>query len=309
MEMVLTIAEAIHELGVDRRLDPVIAIGGGVCMDIVGFAASIYRRRTPYVRVPTTLMGYVDASVGAKTGVNFSGKKNKLGAYIPPALTLLDRTFLGTLDERQLANGAAEIAKMALVKDPELFELLASHGPELIAHKFQDLPPSASAEAVVPPSAGGRARAPTRVLNLAISTMLEELAPNLWEQSLERLVDFGHVFSMELEMAALFDEKLFHGEAVAIDMAFSSCLSHVRGHIDSSTLDAILGMMSGLQLPVYHPMMDAAMCDEALYERVKFSQGQKLPLPTAKGEARLFNDVTMEQVVAALDEWKARCAA
>merc|ERR1711871_438847 len=71
MEMVLKIAETIHDLGIDRRLDPVIAIGGGVCMDIVGFAASIYRRRTPYVRVPTTLMGYVDASIGAKSGVNF----------------------------------------------------------------------------------------------------------------------------------------------------------------------------------------------------------------------------------------------
>merc|ERR1712023_497854 len=81
MDMVLTIAEAIHTLGIDRRLDPVIAIGGGVCMDIVGFAASIYRRRTPYVRVPTTLMGYVDASIGAKTGVNFDGKKNKLGDH------------------------------------------------------------------------------------------------------------------------------------------------------------------------------------------------------------------------------------
>merc|ERR1712023_73952 len=99
-----------------------------------------YRRRTPYIRVPTTLMGYVDASVGAKTGVNFSGKKNKLGAYIPPALTLLDRSFLATLDERQLANGAAEIAKMALVKDPELYQLLCAHGPQLIANKFQDAP-------------------------------------------------------------------------------------------------------------------------------------------------------------------------
>merc|ERR1719440_1432459 len=112
-------------------------------MDIVGFAASIYRRRTPYIRVPTTLMGYVDASVGAKTGVNFANKKNKLGAYLPPALTLLDPRFLSSLDSRQLANGAAEIVKMAIVKDPELLELLAKHGPELIEYKFQDLPEAA----------------------------------------------------------------------------------------------------------------------------------------------------------------------
>jgi len=298
IEMVLTIAEAIHELGIDRRLDPVIAIGGGVCMDIVGFAASIYRRRTPYIRVPTTLMGYVDASVGAKTGVNFAGKKNKLGAYIPPALTLLDRSFLATLDERQLSNGAAEIAKMALVKDPELFGLLADFGPELIAHKFQDLP-----------DADGRAAtAPSRVLYLSIQTMLEELAPNLWEDSLNRLVDFGHVFSMELEMDVLFEEKLFHGEAVAIDMAFSSCLAYVRGHYDSRTLDAILDMMRGLKLPVYHAQLGAEMAETAMYERVKFSSGQKLPLPTGAGEARIFNDVLPEQIMAALAVWEARCA-
>merc|ERR1719502_1802720 len=283
IEMVLKIAEAIHELGIDRRLDPVIAIGGGVCMDIVGFAASIYRRRTPYVRVPTTLMGYVDASVGAKSGVNFEAepgvwKKNKLGAYLPPAITLLDRSFLATLDERQLANGAAEIVKMAIVKDPELLDLLATHGPELIEHKFQKNP-YASADAWEADDAA------SRVLYLAIETMLEELAPNLWEDSLERLVDFGHVFSMELEMALLYDEKLFHGEAVAIDMAYSACLSFVRGQISAEYRDRLLATMRGLGLPVYH---------EGLDERVKFSSGQKIPLPTAEGEARLFNDISMD---------------
>merc|ERR1740127_214011 len=209
-------------------------------MDIVGFAASIYRRRTPYIRVPTTLMGYVDASVGAKTGVNFAGKKNKLGAYIPPALTLLDRSFLATLDERQLSNGAAEIAKMALVKDPELFGLLADFGPELIAHKFQDLP-----------DADGRAAtAPSRVLYLSIQTMLEELAPNLWEDSLNRLVDFGHVFSMELEMSALGTEyELMHGEAVATDMAYMTVLSCVLGNITPSVRDTILHMLRRCSVP------------------------------------------------------------
>jgi len=295
MDMVLKIAEAIHDLGIDRRLDPVIAIGGGVCMDIVGFAASLYRRRTPYIRVPTTVMGYVDASIGAKTGVNFLGQKNKLGAYLPPALTLLDRSFLGSLDQRQLSNGAAEILKMALVKDGELYELLANHGEELIDGKFQDA------------DAGGSV-ASARVLNLAIQTMLEELAPNLWEDSLERLVDFGHVFSMELEMSVLHDEKLFHGEAVAIDMVFSSVLAHVRGHISMPYLESIIATARGLKLPVYDERMDSAKVASALKDRIKFSQGQKIPLPTGHGVARLFNDVTQEQMDEALALWKQLCA-
>merc|ERR1712146_720978 len=96
---------------------------------------------------------------------------------------------------------------------------------------------------------------------------------------LSRVVDFGHVFSMELEMAMLNDDKLFHGEAVAIDMAFSSVLAHVRGHLDADTLRLILDAMVGLRLPVYHAHFDSAMTAEALYERIKFSQGQKIPLP------------------------------
>ena len=291
IEMALKIAEQIHELGIDRRLDPVIAIGGGVCMDIVGFAASIYRRRTPYVRVPTTLMGYVDASVGAKTGVNFCDKKNKLGCYVPPALAILDRQFLATLDARQISNGAAEIMKMALVKDAELFDLLERHGPALVAHKFQALPD------------GVGDAPPSRVLDLSIHTMLEELAPNLWEDSLERLVDFGHVFSMELEMAQLHADKLYHGEAVAIDMAFCTVLAYVRGQIDAQLRDRILRATKGLGLPIYHPAFDEAMCDEAMYERVKFSSGQKMPLPTGVGESRLFNDISMDECRAALALW------
>jgi len=296
MEMVMEIAKAIDEHGIDRRFDPVIAIGGGVCMDIVGFAASIYRRRTPYIRVPTTLMGYVDASVGAKSGVNFNGKKNKLGAYLPPCMAILDRSFLSSLDERQLANGAAEIAKMAIVKSPELLELLEKSGAELIKYKFQDFPEEL-----------GGSEVPSRVLHLAIQTMLEELAPNLWEDSLNRLVDFGHIFSLELEMDSLFAEKLFHGEAVAIDMAYSVVLANVRGDIDNDTRDRIISTMTSLKLPVFHEMQDTKMCAKAMYERVKFSQGQKVPLPVAYGRARIFNDVSQQQMDEALDVWCELC--
>ena len=145
--------------------------------------------------------------------------------------------------------------------------------------------------------------APSRVLYLAIHTMLEELAPNLWEDSLERLVDFGHVFSMELEMAVLHTDKLYHGEAVAIDMAFSAVLAYVRGQISAEYRDRLLATMRGLGLPVYHEGFDEPMVEEALYERVKFSSGQKIPLPTAEGEARLFNDISMDQCREALALW------
>merc|ERR1711971_1043305 len=189
MELTLEVAKKMKEFNIDRRTEPVLAIGGGVCLDVVGLAGALFRRRTPYIRVPTTALSYVDASVGAKNGVNFAGSKNRLGTYVPPCAALLDPVFIETQGNRDVANGVGEMCKMAIMKSPELYALLEQNGPRLVSDKFA--PCSKDDEA------------PARVLQLAIETMLEELSPNLWENSLDRLVDFGHAVGQDLEMAAL----------------------------------------------------------------------------------------------------------
>merc|ERR1712070_617758 len=136
MDKVMAVAEAMKKFNIDRRTEPVIAIGGGVALDIVGLAASLFRRRTPYIRVPTTALSYVDASVGAKSGVNFKGYKNALGMYVPPAAALLDSDFFKTESPRRIANALAEMAKMAIMKSSELFELLEDNAERLVADKF-----------------------------------------------------------------------------------------------------------------------------------------------------------------------------
>merc|ERR1719506_3325182 len=104
METTLQICEEMKQFNIDRRLEPVIAIGGGVCLDVVGLAASLFRRRTPYIRVPTTALSYVDASVGAKNGCNFCCSKNRLGTYVPPVAALLDCDFFKTQGSRDISN-------------------------------------------------------------------------------------------------------------------------------------------------------------------------------------------------------------
>merc|ERR1712070_1161664 len=104
MDKVMAVAEAMKKFNIDRRTEPVIAIGGGVALDIVGLAASLFRRRTPYIRVPTTTLAYVDAAVGAKSGVNFMDAKNFLGTYVPPAAVLLDKKFFATENPRRISN-------------------------------------------------------------------------------------------------------------------------------------------------------------------------------------------------------------
>merc|ERR1712151_1428305 len=137
METVLKVCKKMKEFNIDRRTEPVIAIGGGVCLDVVGLAASILRRRTPYIRVPTTSLAYVDASVGAKNGCNFMGSKNRLGTYVAPAAALLDSSFFKTQQRREVSNSLGEMAKMSLMKSKELFHLLEKHGHRLIEDRFE----------------------------------------------------------------------------------------------------------------------------------------------------------------------------
>ncbi|MBZ6283722.1 sedoheptulose 7-phosphate cyclase [Streptomyces olivaceus] len=287
MQTVFEIVSSMDAFGVSRRREPVIAIGGGVLTDLVGLAASLYRRSTPYVRVPTTLICMVDAAIGAKTGVNFHEHKNRLGTYHPSAVTLVDREFLGTLSTRHVCNGLAEILKMAMVKDAELFEHLAAHGPYLVQNGMRAGAGPAGDEVA------------TEVMRLAIHGMLEELEPNLWEHDLRRPVDFGHSFSPAIEMQAL--PQLLHGEAVCIDMALSSVLAHRRGLLDESQLHRVLDVMAALGLPTWHPVCTSELIARGLGDTVRHRDGQQLlPLPDCIGHVRFVNDVTQDELDAAL---------
>nr|XP_019951894.1 PREDICTED: uncharacterized protein LOC109635260 [Paralichthys olivaceus] len=292
MELVTKILEEVHDFGIDRRSEPIIAIGGGVCLDVVGLVASLYRRRTPYIRVPTTVLSYVDASVGAKTGVNFAGGKNKLGSYVPPVATFLDRSFFQTLPMRQISNGIAEMLKMALMKHLGLFQLLEAEGRRLLDTKLQSDGTNSSE----------REDSATASTRIAIETMLEELAPNLWEDDLDRLVDFGHLISPELEMRVL--PALLHGEAVNIDMSFMVYVAHQRGLLTADEKGRIIRCMLGLELPVWHQDCTLALIQKSLQERLRHSAGSlRMPLPTGLGQAEIFHDMMEENISRAYEEW------
>lgn len=278
-DAVCQVVDAMNDFGIDRRREPVIAIGGGVLTDIVGFAASIYRRGTPYIRIPTTLIGLVDAGVGVKTGVNYSTGKNRLGTYAPATATFLDRSFLRSLDLRHISNGLAEILKMALIRSEKLFDLLESHGPAVRADRFQG-------------TSGDLARAADAIIAESIHLMLEELQPNLWESSLERCVDYGHTFSPTVEMHAL--PELLHGEAVVIDMALTTALSTLRGDVSEAQADRIFSVIRALGLPLWNDVLDdTSLLEHALQDTVRHRDGQqRLPLPLGIGRHRFVNDVT-----------------
>lgn len=289
IDTVLELVGLLDGFELDRRREPLIAIGGGVLSDIVGLLASMYRRSTPYVRVPTTLMGLVDAGVGIKTGVNHGGHKNRLGSYHAPVHALLDPSFLGTLDRRHISNGMAEILKIALVCDERLFELLKQHGPQLRRSRFGS--PELCDES-------------GEVLMRAIQGMLEQLEPNMWEGDLERLVDYGHTFSPTIEMRAL--PELLHGEAVAIDMAITTMIAWRRGMLTGEERDGVLAVTRSLGLPTWHDVCAPDLLMGSLRETTRHRDGlQRIPLQDGIGAARFVNDISDAELTRACADLRA----
>ncbi|KAK1121876.1 2-epi-5-epi-valiolone synthase-like [Acipenser oxyrinchus oxyrinchus] len=190
-----------------------------------------------------------------------------------------------------MSNGLAEILKMALMKHKGLFELLESHGKFLLDTNCQ------SCNGLL--DHGCIALMTSRT---AIETMLEELAPNLWEDDLDRLVDFGHLISPELELKVL--PTLMHGEAVNIDMAYMTYVSNDRGFLTTAERNRIIQRMKNLELPVWHHDFSLNPVKISLNERLKHSEGlQRMPLPTGVGTAEIFNDIDDEVLERAFKKW------
>jgi len=272
MEAVLDVCRLAQDLKLDRR-SVLIAFGGGVCSDVVGFAASMIRRGIAHIRVPTTLVGQIDAGIGLKTGVNFRAGKNYLGSFHPPERVLIDPAFLASLPARELRQGLAEMIKIALVRDPALFATLEEWGLRLLESRFRD--PAAVAD---------------HAIHRSIALMLAELGANPFEnRTLERLVDMGHSISPELESASGF--MLPHGEAVAVDIALTCALGVELRMLEEEDARRTIALLERLGLPTDHELLDVALCRRALRSAVLHRGGRlNLVVPTAIGSADFVRD-------------------
>ncbi len=267
VEQVTAICEKSLEYKLDRE-GLLIGFGGGACTDIVTVAASWIRRGIDHVRVPTTLIGQIDAAIGIKGGVNFNGHKSYLGCFYPPRLVVVDPRFLTSVPAVHLRSGLAEILKISIVRDAHLFEIVESHSGGLVSSGFTSPP--------------GEAR---EVLWRSILRMVEELEQNIYEDhGYARLVDFGHTFSPLLESASQF--CITHGEAVAVDMAFSCVISSELGFIRDPEAARILSAIHGAGLPLFSPLLTQGLCEDALDHAVRHRGGMlNLVVPSFVGGA------------------------
>jgi 3-dehydroquinate synthase len=289
------IVDAFGDFGLLRK-EAVLVVGGGLTTDIAGFACASYRRNTPYIRVPTTLIGLVDASVAIKVAVNHGHMKNRLGAYHASSKVLLDFSFLKTLPTEQVRNGMAELVKIAVVADLGLFELLEEHGEELLRTSFGHLDGT--------PELLEAARKGTYD---AIDTMLKLEVPNLHEIDLDRVIAYGHTWSPTLELVP--ETPMRHGHAVCVDMAFSATLAAERGYITPEDRDRVLRLMSGLGLAIDSPYLTPELLDKATESISQTRDGLlRAAVPKPIGTCFFINDATSEELAATLKVHRELCA-
>jgi 3-dehydroquinate synthase len=210
------VTRQLLRLGLERR-DLVIALGGGVIGDLVGFAASILRRGVRAVQMPTTLLAQVDSSVGGKTGINTPEGKNLIGTFHQPSLVIADLDALETLPARELRAGYAEVVKYGLLGNRAFYERLETSFTRLLD--------------------GSSPEERASMVKTCCEMKAGIVARDETETGERALLNLGHTFGHALEAAAGFSKRLLHGEAVAIGLCLASRFSELNGHCPKGTAD------------------------------------------------------------------------
>jgi len=201
------LSDRLLALGLDRG-DVIMALGGGVVGDLVGFAAAIYKRGIDFIQVPTTLLAQVDSSVGGKTAIDTPRGKNLIGAFHQPRAVLADLSVLSSLPVREMRCGYAEVIKYGLLGDPTFFDWLEVNGPKVVS---------------------GDADALMHAVARSVAMKAEIVKEDEKEAGRRALLNLGHTFGHALEAETGFGEGLKHGEAVGIGMAMAFRFSAALG--------------------------------------------------------------------------------
>ncbi len=278
------LVDALAGLSADRGTC-VVAVGGGVTGDLVGFSAAVYMRGAALAMVPTTLLAQVDAHIGGKTGVNGRRVKNLAGCFHPPILVVADPCMLATLPDRELAGGMAEVVKSALIGDPALFDQLEA--------------------ALVDPAENrdGDPRRDPELLETCVAACAAVkggvVSRDPWELGERRLLNLGHTLGHALEAQSAYG--LSHGEAVSIGTVAALQVAVARGAAEADLLDRTRRLLQACGLPTTPPEYDAADLLSRLHLDKKRRDGRQFfVLPLAAGDVVVVDDVDDDEALAAL---------
>jgi 3-dehydroquinate synthase len=234
------------ELNCDRK-SVLVALGGGVIGDLVGFVAATYQRGIPFVQMPTTLLSQVDSSVGGKTAVNHPKGKNMIGAFYQPRLVVADLETLRTLPAKEYRAGLAEIVKYGVISDPELFEFLETRYKEILNLDHHCL---------------------SKIIETSCAIKAKVVEKDERESHYRMILNFGHTLGHAIESLTNYS-RFIHGEAVAMGMVRAAELSRSMGKCSEEVPRRLEALLKNLGLLVDMPELDSTAIIESLYHDKK----------------------------------------
>jgi shikimate kinase / 3-dehydroquinate synthase len=258
-----------------ERRGTLLALGGGVVTDIAGYAAATYMRGIPWVALPTSLMGMVDAAIGGKTAVDLPQGKNLVGSFYPPAMVLADLNTLATLPRQELRMGMAEVVKSAMVGDSKLLVMIEGLGSEIAPEKLDGIVRRA-----------GRVK-----IRVVEEDPFERRGPR-------EALNFGHTIGHALE--AWSNYKIPHGEAVAIGMVAESKLAEKIGVAEPGLSDTLATLLTRLSLPIRYEAPAEKVLEHVGADKKRRGGRNKWALPIVAGKVRVGLEVSDEDVLQSL---------
>lgn len=262
-----------------------IALGGGVIGDMVGFAAASYMRGVDFIQVPTTLLAQVDSSVGGKTGINHPLGKNMIGAFWQPTCVLADMATFTTLPQREFCAGLAEVVKYALIFDKEFLAWLETYQEQILAKDGEIL---------------------SQMVYRCCDYKAQIVASDERESGRRALLNFGHTFGHVIETHQGYGNWL-HGEAVSAGMMQALAMSCELGLIDKQDVERVAKLLQAFDLPIKPPQIAVQTALDLMGHDKKVQQGKiRLILLKALGEAFVtadFDLATLNKVLTSIDEY------
>ena len=279
METILSICRSCMDEGLDRK-SMIVALGGGVVGDMAGFAAAIYMRGIPFVQVPTTLLSQSDSSVGGKTGIDFAGGKNILGAFYQPRAVYINVSTLKTLPPEEFVSGMGEVIKHGVIRDEGFFSYLEKN-----AQAVKKLDPSVMMEAAF--------------TNCAIKAAVVEEDER--ESGVRADLNFGHTIGHAAEAAL--DFALTHGQCVGLGMIAAAHIALERGMIGQRDYGRICDVLKeyGFKTRVMLPS-DEEIERLMAHDKKKTSGRLKFVLPEGIGRVVQVTDVLPAEIKRAIGE-------
>ena len=279
LDIVKDIYKALIEAKYDRK-DLLIALGGGVVGDVTGFVASTYLRGVDFVQIPTTLIAQSDSSIGGKTGVDFDGYKNMVGAFYMPKLVYMNVATLKNLDDRQFYAGFAEVMKHGLIKDALFYEWLLDKMYEIHDRNLEIL------EEMV-------------MRSCAVKKLVVEKDPK--EQGDRALLNFGHTIGHAIEKAMNFE--MMHGECISLGMVAAAYISWKHNWLSMDEYYEVRDMFVPFNLPISIDSINPEEILKLTKSDKKMETGQiKFVLLKKVGKAVIDKTVTDDEILEAIRE-------